>query len=309
MLRKENNMKIGSRRLAFICAITLAITLTIVSGCGMVMGASHERASSGTTANRILEAEPTKPGFLSKGDESPRDLKADVAAIPSERKVITTASISMEVESLDEAYKSLTEIANRSGGYVSGSNYDVGYDNVKSGSITLRIPQKGYESVIASIRALGEVESENTSGNDVTEEYVDLKARLSNKKKVEERFTEILDRAITIADILKVEREIASVREEIERMTGRINYLENMTSLATITVSLHEAYGTAPERIPDKWIASKVFKAAWKSFHESATSILTAMIWILVYLPILIFFFLVLKLAKSALQRVKKHKS
>lgn len=278
-------------------SISVAIVLSILTGCGPLSD-KHDISHGGAKAiyaARAADEMAAGPETLSAHEKPGPEPGKDAKQIPGERKIITTADISMEVKSIETAYQQLTAMATRSGGYVSDSSYSVGYDNAKSGNITLRVPQPGYEAIISSLKTIGVVESENISGNDVTEEYVDLKARLENKKRVELRFTEILDSAKNITEILEVEKELAQVREEVERLTGRINYLANMTSLATITLTIHEPYGTAPERTPDKWIASKVFKSAWKSFHESATSILTAIIWLLVYSPIIIFFIIALK--------------
>jgi hypothetical protein len=86
------------------------------------------------------------------------------------------------------------------------------------------------------------VESENVQGNDVTEEFYDLTARLENKKKAEKRYQEILSSARTTKDILEVEQALASVREEIERFEGRKRFLSDQVAMSTINVILHEPY-------------------------------------------------------------------
>jgi hypothetical protein len=102
--------------------------------------------------------------------------------------------------------------------------------------------------VMAELRKLGEVESENVTGEDVTEQYVDLQARLNNFKVVRDRLLKILDeRAREVKDILEVERELARVGGEIESIEGRMKYLDRQVDLSTVTINFHEAQVVAAQ--------------------------------------------------------------
>ena len=165
-----------------------------------------------------------------------------------DRKIIKTGSISIEVSEFDSAAAVVEQLAAAAGGFVSNSNSYITSEGQKRGTITIRVPAVGFDSVLGEIKKLGEVKSTSSSGQDVTEEYIDLEARLTNYKRQEGRFLSILDNATTVEDVLKVEEQLGRVRGEIERIEGRLRYLDNYIDLSTITVSLQE-----PTPITRKW--------------------------------------------------------
>jgi len=198
----------------------------------------------------------------------------------TERKIIQKASLSIEVESFQSSSDTLTEIVERSSGFVSDSYSYVTDTGHKRGDITLRVPTDRFLSVIAEIEQIGTVKSKHASGEDVTEKYIDLKARLNNSKRQEKRLLEILDMAENVKEVLEVEHELERVRNDIERLTGSINYLDNRVELATISVSLYE-----PEPITHSWGIRDTFRDAFEAF----VSVIRGLIIFVGYaLPILI---------------------
>ncbi|HUV79710.1 MAG TPA: DUF4349 domain-containing protein [Candidatus Bathyarchaeia archaeon] len=179
----------------------------------------------------------------------------------TERKIIQSASLSIEVEDFQASSDALIGIVERSGGFVSDSYSYVTDTGHKRGDITLRVPTDEFLPVITEIEQIGTVKSKHISGEDVTEEYIDLTARLNNSKRQEKRLLEILDMANNTKEVLEVEREIWRVRDDIERLTGRINYLDNRVELATISVSLYE-----PEPITHSWGIRDALSAAFEGF-------------------------------------------
>ena len=198
----------------------------------------------------------------------------------TERKIIQKASLSIEVEDFQSSSDTLTEIVERLGGFVSDSYSYVTDTGHKRGEITLRVPSDRFLSLIGEIEQIGTVKSKHVSGEDVTEEYIDLTARLNNSERQEKRLLEILDMANNTKEVLEVEREIWRVRGEIERLTGRINYLDNRVELATISVSLYE-----PEPITHSWGIRDTFRDAFEAF----VSVIRGLIILVGYaLPLLI---------------------
>ncbi|MEA1957850.1 MAG: DUF4349 domain-containing protein [Euryarchaeota archaeon] len=199
----------------------------------------------------------------------------------TERKIIQRASLSIEVEDFQSSSDAVIDIVERSNGFISDSHSYV-TDNTgrKRGSITIRIPADRFIAVIGEIACVGDVKSKHTSGEDVTEEYIDLKARLNNSERQEQRLLEILDMAKEVKEVLEIEREVWRVRTEIERLTGRIKYLESRVELATITVSLYE-----PEPITHSWGIRDAIRSAFGGF----VSVIRGLIILVGYaLPILI---------------------
>ncbi|MDK2891611.1 DUF4349 domain-containing protein [Methanohalophilus sp.] len=161
-----------------------------------------------------------------------------------ERQVIKTVDLSLRVENATTAAEALADIANSYGGYISSSSvYDSYYYESyvqKQGYVNLRIPAEKLDDALGKIKDLGEIQSESSSAQDVTEEYIDLNARLSNMEKQEERLLEILDMATTVQDVLEVEKELERLRGEIESLQGRLNYLNSQIDMTTVNVYLTE---------------------------------------------------------------------
>ncbi|MDH5795140.1 MAG: DUF4349 domain-containing protein, partial [Candidatus Bathyarchaeota archaeon] len=156
------------------------------------------------------------------------------------RMMVYTARLRLEVSDVDSAVDSIYTIARDLQGDVSGISTSK-ESGRRIGTVIVRVPQEDFYTAIEAIENLGKVESKDVKGEDVTEEYVDLTARLSNLQKQEQRLTEILAMATTVEDVLKVESELNKVRLQIEQTTGKIQYLENRVELATITVLLGES--------------------------------------------------------------------
>lgn len=163
------------------------------------------------------------------------------APVPTARMIIKTAELLCEVENFEAAAGRMRALAEESGGYLVSAQTSVRDDNRKSGMLTLRVPADKFETTLAGLKKLvKKVETENLSGNDVTEEFYDLTARLENKRRAEQRFLEILKTANKTSEILEVEQALVNVREEIERLEGRKRYLSDQVALSTITVRLFE---------------------------------------------------------------------
>lgn len=181
--------------------------------------------------------------------------------LSAERKIIQRASLSIEVKDFQTASDTLFNIVEQSNGFVSDSYSYVTATGRRRGEITIRVPRGKFLPVIHELEQLGTVQSKQISGEDVTEEYIDLQARLNNSLRQEKRLLEILEKAEEVKDILEVERELERVRSEIERLTGRITYLENRVELATISVSLYE-----PEPITQSWGIRDALRASFVGF-------------------------------------------
>jgi len=230
-----------------------------------------------TWGGKGLPAPAVAPIPMPAGRETP---ESQYTNANTERKIIQRASLSIEVEDFQASSDALIKIVERSGGFVSDSYSYVTDTGHKRGDITLRVPTDEFLPVIVEIEQIGTVKSKHISGEDVTEEYIDLTARLNNSKRQEKRLLEILDIAEDVEDVLDVERELERVRNDIERLTGRITYLENRAELATISVALYE-----PEPITHSWGIRDAFRDAFEAF----VSVIRGLIILVGYaLPLLI---------------------
>ena len=161
----------------------------------------------------------------------------------AQRDVISTASMSIEVDLVPEAAASVRMIADANGGFIENLSTS-GVGSRQSASITLRVPQDRFDTVVEQLSRLGDVPGQNISSEDVTEEFIDLKARLNASTREEQSLLDLLARADSVADVLGIERELSRVRSQIERLQGQINFLQSRIDLSTIYISLFSSAST-----------------------------------------------------------------
>ncbi|KON28232.1 hypothetical protein AC481_02430 [miscellaneous Crenarchaeota group archaeon SMTZ-80] len=168
-----------------------------------------------------------------------KEIAAGDAADFEERMVIYNAYISIETGDIGSTFEKVRNLAGKYGGYVAGSSRST-QGMQERAEIILRIPKDEFHSAIKEIESYGKLLDERTSSEDITERYVDLKARLSNLQKQEKRLNEILSMAKNVEEILQVERELTRIRGEIESLQGQINYLERNVETSSVVVNLIE---------------------------------------------------------------------
>lgn len=180
--------------------------------------------------------------------------------------MIRTGGASIEVDKLDPAIVKVKQLAATLGGYVANSSVSGGRDQVRSATLELKIPAARYDQAVGGLGGIGKVEAINTNVEDVGEEYVDITARVTNAKRLEERLVTLLaTRTGRLEDVLAVERELARVRGEIERYEGRMRFLRTRAAVSTLSVTVHEPMPLLGQNPGDNPIAAAV-KAAWRNF-------------------------------------------
>lgn len=209
-----------------------------------------------------------------------------------ERKIIRTATLELIVEDVGRAVQQVENAATAVGGFVSSSSLSLENpppprpgeeppEPRQRATVTIRVPAEAYASVMSQLRGLAqEIRGEESQTSEVTEEYTDLQARLRNLEAAEQRYLELLARAESIPDILTVQDRLNQVRLEIEQVQGRIQLLDSLTSMATITVTLAlpplQAQETQVETEPS-W-AEKAWNDAWEASEEVLRALGTAAI-------------------------------
>jgi hypothetical protein len=167
---------------------------------------------------------------------------------PTDRKIIRNADLTLESDSPEDSQREITSIAERAGGFVVDSqatSSDIKSTRRDIVNISIRVPSQKFADAMDEIRRTGtRIVIESVKGEDVTEEFIDVEARLRAKKALEMQFMEIMKRANSVNEALNVQSEIADVRGEIERIEGRKRFLENQSSLSTIKVRLQTSTAT-----------------------------------------------------------------
>ncbi|MCC6485676.1 MAG: DUF4349 domain-containing protein [Armatimonadetes bacterium] len=204
---------------------------------------------------------------------------------PAQRMVISTADLTVKVRNVPQAIEEMTSAVRQAGGYISESS-ESRHSSKGSGRITVRAPVKAYGRILEGIGRLGKIVSKDERCEDVTEEYVDIQSRLRNLSHEEEAFLRVLHQARKVTDILAVERELSRVRGEIEAVTGRIKYLQNQISLATINVSFYATSTPVRPGWPVSWNFASPAANAVHALGLVVHKLVTAGIWLAVFSPL-----------------------
>lgn len=159
----------------------------------------------------------------------------------SGRMVINTASMQLETSDHNKTVDTIRSIASSSGGYIESSSTWITSSNKRHTSITIKVPQSAFQSDLSQIEALGNVKSESISGQDITRQYIDLSARISNLQAEEKQLNTLMGMGKNVSEILAVSQQLYSVRGEIESDQAQLNYLGSQVDFATITVEAYEA--------------------------------------------------------------------
>lgn len=185
---------------------------------------------------------------------------------PASRLIVRTGQAGIEVDSLEPAMAELRRVAQRVGGFVADASVQSGRNQVRSATLQLKVPASRFDDLTEGLKPLGRLQFVNVAAEDVSEEFVDLTARAANAHRLEERLIELLrTRTGKLQDVLSVEHELARVREEIERMEGRMRFLKASAQLSTLSVNLYEPAPLVAS-VPGRSPIVEAFKTAWRNF-------------------------------------------
>lgn len=225
----------------------------------MVPQISNDMAT-GDSDESIVEVESEEVSEDSK-------IESEVSEVASVRMIIHKAVMSVNVKELDKAQSNIEQKVEQYGGYIVESNVYQEDDQTSSGKMIVRIPEKNFEKFLVDAEGeAAEILERNVTGQDVTEQFVDLQSRVKSKRAVEERLLEFMSNAQKTDDLLKISSDLATIQEEIEVMVGKMKYLENQTSFSTIELSMYENRVVVPD------IDSKELNTWEKTQKQLATS-------------------------------------
>ena len=215
-------------------------------------GAPAARPASGST---MLTAQQPLPGSM----------------------LIRVGQASVQVDSLEVGLERIRDIARRTGSVIANTSMEGGRERVRSASLELRIPSARFDDAVNGLAPIGKLESVNVSVQDVGEEYVDTEARMANARRLEQRLIQLLaNRTGKLVDVLRVEHELARVREEIERYEGRLRYLQTRVAVSTLTVAVHEPLPFVAEH-PGAHPITDAFAQSWRNLVGVTAAVIASL--------------------------------
>ena len=299
------------------------VPMLVLAACG---GAAATQAPAATEAPALFDefSAPEQPA-LKSGEGGALPQSSDAAALPqatmiapafeisnqsgesvvvqdTNRKIIKNADVRLLVKDTDVAVNRATQIISDLGGYIISSRIwyqDYYGNNLMYASITLGIPVEEFEHALTRLRDLSiRVLDETASGEDVTDQYVDLQSQLVNLEATRARIQEFLQDAKTVDEALRINQELANIEAQIEQIKGRMNFISDRSAFSTITVNFEPEFPilTAtptttprPTSTPIPWKPGDTFNDAKNTVTVAYQGIANFLIWLLVViLPILL---------------------
>ncbi|HQB19287.1 MAG: DUF4349 domain-containing protein [Bacteroidales bacterium] len=157
-----------------------------------------------------------------------------------ERKLIKEGEVEFETDNLNLTRKTIFEAVKKHKAYVS-SDQEFKYPGKKSNTISIRVPANNFDNLLTdATQGVKKFESKEINVKDVTEEFLDIQARVKKKKELEQRFIDLLKKAKNVTEILEIEKQIGQLREDIESIEGRLKYLEDRVAFSTLTMTFYE---------------------------------------------------------------------
>ncbi len=265
----------------------LRAILVLIAVVAAVAGACAAAAPA------IPAAGTPAPGAPQPGDDSGRggDRSGEPVADQGTRDgalIVYTGRMKLEVAQIGPAVEAATQLIADLGGYVQGSEFE----NVgarEAATVTFRIPAARWDEALRGLRGQAQrVVNEYTESSDVTAEVVDLDARITNLRASEAALQEIMTRAGTIDDVLKVQRELTNVRGQIEQLTGRRDYLQRQAAHGTLVVQFQTTV-VAAEVAQEGWQLGAEIDRAVADLIRIGQRLASVAIWLgIVALPVLL---------------------
>lgn len=227
---------------------------------------------------------PSAPAPLGRTAPEAANSAPSSQTTAQDRMIVRTATLTVLVNDVPDVAAKIDGLAASLGGFVvSSTQRDDGAST--SATVTIRVPASRMDEALAQIKAFAvKVRSEQVTGKDVTEEFVDTDARLRNLRATETRYLELLQQARSVNDVLAVEKELTNVRGQIEQLQGRLQFLQRSVDLATITVDVRAASGIAM-LLPD-WNVLPAATNAFAALLNVVYGILVLVIWVAVFTPL-----------------------
>lgn len=239
------------------------------SAPGFASGASPSSPEVGAASADPLASQ------ANSGTDPLQNVNAATSAAPT--MVIRTGQAFIEVEKVDPALLKIRQLAAQVGGYITNSSVSGGHDQIRQATLELKIPAPRYDEAVGSLSTIGKVETVNTNAQDIGEEFVDVTARVNNARRLEDRLITLLsNRTGKLDEVLRVERELARVREEIERYEGRLRYLTSRVATSTLTITVHEPAPILGNNPGENPIAAAL-RRAWRNFVALLAAVIASL--------------------------------
>ena len=234
----------------------MAVGLALAAALAAAVAGCTNGDAGGGGSQAAVEPAQDQAAVATTGAGAPARQSAKAAAevrlVDLGNRIVRTANVDLEVGkgTLDETIDKATGVVTRAEGTYVGSSTSLPGDGPATGQVTFRVPVDAYEAVLRELKGLGTYRGEQSSTEDVTTRYIDLRGQLTSWRAQERVYLRLLGRARSIGDVIAVQNQLQQVQSNIERLQGQVNHLEDQSSFSTIVLNLSEpgAGGAAQPR-------------------------------------------------------------
>ncbi|MBD1939781.1 DUF4349 domain-containing protein [Microcoleus sp. FACHB-68] len=279
---------------------SVVLLLAVLSA--VMMGSCAQQASQ---YNASMASPPMSPASA----PAPANQAVAAAEVPkAPPQLIKNAGLTLMVKSIDKTMKEVSAIAQTQQGDILGFQNQKPQDSSMrhTASMRIRVPQNKLEATLDALNRLGTVQKQTLTAEDVSNQLVDLDARLRNLRKSEELTLKIMERSGSIGDVLKASQQVNTIRDEIERIDAQLKKLRDQVAYSTILLNLEAAVSASSETEPALGLRmQETWGQATQSVSEFSLALLALSIWLVAFSPYL----LLGGAAIYGFQRFRKHKS
>ncbi|PKL59126.1 MAG: hypothetical protein CVV33_09435, partial [Methanomicrobiales archaeon HGW-Methanomicrobiales-4] len=216
-----------------------------------------------------------------------------------DQKIIKKGNLQLEVSDVQKSADDIARITESASGVVQSSSVNAGQNDQYSGTVTIRIPSAQFDSALVQVKKLGKIISTSISAEDVTEEYVDLTAQKTALTNQLDQYNHILTQAVNVSEILEVQKEVERVQIELDRITGRMKYMDSRISFSTITIRLSE---------PAQVVTASSYSFA-SVISEGISGFTATLVWLVVVVMTLLPVFIIGGILYLIYRRIKLQKN
>jgi hypothetical protein len=286
------------RRMAVVTAL---VAMVVLAGCGggddagagsaggtepgdagrAAVQASGDAGQAAGDAAAAVQTTGAAPEAAASGGKAGSTGAAQVRLVDLGNRIVRTATVELEVgkNRLNDTINRATEVVTRARGIYVGSSTSVPDGGPASGQVTFRVPVDAYEPVLRELKGLGTYRGEQSSTEDVTNQYIDLNGQLAAWRAQERVYLRLLDRARSVADVIAVQNQLQQVQSNIERLQGQVNHLEDQSSFSTIVLQLTEPGAAGPAAKPAGRLA-RAWATAVNGLGVMAAAVLVGVVWL-----------------------------
>lgn len=268
------------------------VGLLLLGGCGAAAeSVAHYSLDEQATVDVAWEttAEPDLD-LPEEGRTTPADTTdvKDDSARSGGRQMIYTADIQLVVADFSSLRGQIDKLIAAHDGVLADSSVDLRYGDRPSGSWTVRVPAEQLDAFQKGVQLLGTAEQSTRHGQDVTEEYVDIQARLTNRRRLEQRLLDLMEnKQGDLKHVLQVETELARVREGIEQIEGRFRYLKDRIRLSTVTIRARQERDYTPPNVPTFAVEiQETFAESLEQLLKVSKGLVLAGVFMVPWLPV-----------------------